>query len=167
VRITHVTTIQAIRAAANTHAESTKRAQRRTAMRKSIWLLLTAFAAVPALAFAHGAKQHHENVRVLEDVDHKNFDRGMKLLTQGLGVKCSTCHVKGDYASDAKPEKMAAREFLAATVSTKTKTVRNAALEDLLVALNKPKAKSPTKVWTSIDALSAKKPVRKTRSNKK
>jgi cytochrome c2 len=36
----------------------------------------------------------------------------MNFITQALGVNCSTCHVRGNFASDEKPEKLTARRML-------------------------------------------------------
>lgn len=36
----------------------------------------------------------------------------MRRYTQALGVQCEHCHVKGDFASDEKPEKETARKMI-------------------------------------------------------
>lgn len=35
----------------------------------------------------------------------------MRKATQGLGVHCDACHVRGDFASDANPKKVTARRM--------------------------------------------------------
>jgi photosynthetic reaction center cytochrome c subunit len=39
----------------------------------------------------------------------------MNLIVQGLGVTCNTCHVRGNFASEDKPEKLKARQMLEMT----------------------------------------------------
>ena len=39
----------------------------------------------------------------------------MNFITQALGVTCNTCHVRGNFASDEKPEKLTARRMLEMT----------------------------------------------------
>ncbi len=37
---------------------------------------------------------------------------GMRVIAASLGVKCAFCHIKGDYASDAKSAKHVARRMM-------------------------------------------------------
>lgn len=61
---------------------------------------------------AHGPKGH-TNLQVLpKDIGHKKLDAVMKAQARSLGVKCTHCHVKGDYASDKKKSKLAARQMM-------------------------------------------------------
>lgn len=39
----------------------------------------------------------------------------MGMFRASLGVKCTACHVEGDFASDAKPEKETARKMIVMT----------------------------------------------------
>jgi hypothetical protein len=39
----------------------------------------------------------------------------MRAFRVGLGVQCDTCHVRGDFASDEKPEKEMARTMIVMT----------------------------------------------------
>jgi hypothetical protein len=39
----------------------------------------------------------------------------MRAFRVALGVQCDTCHVRGDFASDEKPEKETARMMIAMT----------------------------------------------------
>ena len=57
-------------------------------------ILISALSAT--VAYAHGPKGH-QNLKVLRHETHKKFDASMKSFSQGLGVKCSACHVKGAY----------------------------------------------------------------------
>ena len=43
------------------------------------------------------------------------FQEEMNFITQALGVTCGTCHVRGNFASDEKPEKLTARRMLEMT----------------------------------------------------
>jgi len=58
-----------------------------------------------------------KNVQVLKDVNAGEFMRLQTAMTQWVSPKqgCGFCHVSGDYASDAKPEKRAARLMLSMT----------------------------------------------------
>ncbi len=39
----------------------------------------------------------------------------MRAFRAGLGVQCDACHVRGDFASDEKPEKETARKMIVMT----------------------------------------------------
>ena len=115
------------------------------------WLAAAAsLIATPMVAVAHGPKGH-ENLQVIEHADHKTLDAGMKELTKALGAKCSTCHVKGDYASDALQAKLEARALIETALATDDQTKRSAALEDLLKAMDKTAQKNEANVWKAID----------------
>jgi hypothetical protein len=51
-------------------------------------------------------------VKVLTGLLAPQFQEEMNFITQALGVNCSTCHVRGNFASDEKPEKLTARRML-------------------------------------------------------
>lgn len=53
------------------------------------------------------AQQAPKNLKVIKDATQ--LMPTMRTFTQGLGVQCGFCHVQGDQASDAKPEKGTAR----------------------------------------------------------
>ena len=55
------------------------------------------------------------NVKVLTGLLAQQFQEEMNLMVQGLGVTCNTCHVRGNFASEEKPEKLKAREMLEMT----------------------------------------------------
>lgn len=58
------------------------------------------------------AEQVFENVRWLEGVPAGRFLRIMSFgYSRALGVSCTHCHVEGDFASDEKRPKRAAREM--------------------------------------------------------
>jgi hypothetical protein len=71
-------------------------------------LLVTAQAPVPE-------KVTSPNVKVLTGLFAQQFQEEMNLMVQGLGVSCNTCHVRNDFASEEKPEKLKARQMLEMT----------------------------------------------------
>jgi len=54
-------------------------------------------------------------VKVLTGLLAPQFQEEMNFITQALGVSCNTCHVRGNFASDEKPEKLTARKMLEMT----------------------------------------------------
>lgn len=61
------------------------------------------------------------NVKVLTGLYAQQFQEEMNLIVQGLGVTCNTCHVRGNFASEEKPEKLKARQMLEMTKSLNEK----------------------------------------------
>jgi photosynthetic reaction center cytochrome c subunit len=57
------------------------------------------------------------NVKVLTGLYAQQFQEEMNLIVQGLGVTCNTCHVRGNFASEDKPEKLKARQMLEMTMA--------------------------------------------------
>lgn len=55
------------------------------------------------------------NVKVLTGLYAQQFQEEMNLMVQGLGVTCNTCHVRGNFSSEDKPEKLKARQMLEMT----------------------------------------------------
>ena len=55
------------------------------------------------------------NVKVLTGLYAQQFQEEMNLIVQALGVNCMTCHVRGNFASEDKPEKQKARQMLEMT----------------------------------------------------
>jgi hypothetical protein len=55
------------------------------------------------------AQQAPKNLKVIKDASQTMTV--MRGFTAGLGVRCDFCHVQGDQASDAKPEKLTARKM--------------------------------------------------------
>jgi len=55
------------------------------------------------------AQQAPSNLKVLKS--RAEIMPAMQSFTSGLGVQCDFCHVQGDRASDAKPQKVTAREM--------------------------------------------------------
>ena len=52
------------------------------------------------------------NVKVLTGLTAQQFQEEMNFIVQGLGVTCGTCHVRGNFASEDKPQKQTARKML-------------------------------------------------------
>ena len=68
--------------------------------------------ALPASDFGGPtAAEKYKNVKVLTDVSAAEFDRLQQAITSWVAPKqgCAFCHDTGDFASDAKPTKLAAR----------------------------------------------------------
>lgn len=71
------------------------------------------------------SEEHFENLKVLpKNISEEALDSVMDHFKASLGVKCSFCHADGpvidgkqhlDLASDAKPEKLRAREMIQMT----------------------------------------------------
>ena len=55
------------------------------------------------------------SVKVLTGLLAPQFQEEMNFITQALGVNCNTCHARGNFASDEKPEKLTARRMLEMT----------------------------------------------------
>lgn len=73
-------------------------------------------------------KPHWKNLKVLpKDISEKELDKVMDEWRDALGVRCGFCHArdnatnKTDFASDAKPEKNAAREMMKMTAKINKK----------------------------------------------
>ena len=71
----------------------------------------------PAAGGGPSATQAYKNVQVLTDVSATEFMRLQEAITGWVSPKegCGFCHAGTDYASDAKPEKAAARVMLQMT----------------------------------------------------
>lgn len=64
----------------------------------------------------------YKNLKVLpKKISHEELDKVMKHYNAALGVRCNFCHTRNeetnkmDYASDAKEEKVSAREMMKMT----------------------------------------------------
>lgn len=83
-------------------------------------LWLTAVAAL-ALAVPASAQTRRprplENIRTLKGWTGEEVRAEMTLMAQALGVKCDYCHVQGNFASDEKRAKAAARRMITLTQS--------------------------------------------------
>lgn len=116
-------------------------------------LITTTFALVMGLGLGV-AQAHDENMKVLEE--SKGLKKAMKDFSKGVGVKCTSCHVKKDWDSEEKPMKDKSRAFFRAVVGEKDQAKRDAALADLLKMLEKGEAKDPALVWKGVDKMKRK-----------
>lgn len=76
------------------------------------WMSLAATAALAQSRLAQ-TPSHPKNLQVLPRTDTvPQVLAVMRTFTTGLGVRCSFCHVEGDFASDQQPAKQVARRML-------------------------------------------------------
>jgi photosynthetic reaction center cytochrome c subunit len=54
-------------------------------------------------------------VHVLKGLAAPDFEAEMQFMSTALGVSCGFCHVRGNFASDNNPQKVAARRMLEMT----------------------------------------------------
>ena len=73
-------------------------------------MVLTLVAQQPA---AKQSPPNPTNLKVLKAANGAEVSQIMRTFTVGLGVQCTYCHMAGDYASDEKPQKIAARKMIA------------------------------------------------------
>lgn len=59
-------------------------------------------------------------VKVLTGLYAQQFQDEMNLIVQALGVNCTTCHARGNFASEEKPLKQTARRMLEMTKALNT-----------------------------------------------
>ncbi|MGH9403482.1 MAG: c-type cytochrome, partial [Terriglobia bacterium] len=58
------------------------------------------------------AGEAFKNVQVLKDIPANELDPTMEFVASSLGVRCSFCHVEGDFSKDDKHAKVRAREMI-------------------------------------------------------
>jgi len=61
------------------------------------------------------AGEKFKNIKVLNDMPADQLGKVMNIFSASLGVKCSFCHVQGDFAKDDKREKQTARAMIRMT----------------------------------------------------
>lgn len=92
-----------------------------------ITLGLTSVIVFGALASMPPEEQKAKNLKVFpKNISHKELDKHMDEWAKALGVRCNFCHARGadnktDFASDAKPEKLMAREMFRMTAKINKK----------------------------------------------
>lgn len=92
-------------------------------MTPSVFLALLAglvLAAAPASAQENRPPRPPENVKVLTELQGQPLRAEMQRISAALGVKCDHCHVQGNFASDEKPAKRAARRMIEMTRALNT-----------------------------------------------
>jgi len=58
------------------------------------------------------AEEVYKNIQVLKGLPASQLMEVMHHFKDDLGVKCSFCHVQGNFAADTKPEKATARKMI-------------------------------------------------------
>jgi hypothetical protein len=58
------------------------------------------------------AEQVYKNIQVFKGVPASQLDASMAFIAGSLGVKCSHCHVPGQFEKDEKPPKQTARKMI-------------------------------------------------------
>lgn len=58
------------------------------------------------------AAKRYQNIQVLKDLPADDLIPTMRFYSKSLGVRCSFCHVEGNFPSDAKPHKKVARQMI-------------------------------------------------------
>ena len=76
----------------------------------SLGLISPVFAQAPTPTVVESA-----SVKILTGLLAPQLQEEMNFMTQALGVTCNTCHVRGNFASEEKPEKLTARRMLEMT----------------------------------------------------
>jgi hypothetical protein len=73
------------------------------------------------------AAKQYKNIQVLKDLPADQLIPTMRFFAESLGERCSFCHVQGDFASDAKPQKKTARQMILMTkdINKRHKVVMN------------------------------------------
>lgn len=74
-----------------------------------------ALATAPASAQETRPPRPPENVKVLTELQAQPLRAEMQRISTALGVKCDHCHVQGNFASDEKSPKRAARRMIEMT----------------------------------------------------
>jgi photosynthetic reaction center cytochrome c subunit len=83
-------------------------------------LLGLALASAPVAAQENRPPRPPENVKVLTELQGQPLRAEMQRISAALGVKCDHCHVQGNFASDEKAPKRAARRMLEMTRALNT-----------------------------------------------
>jgi phosphopantetheine adenylyltransferase len=83
---------------------------------------LTSLIVFGALASMPQEQEKKMNLKVLpKNLTHKQVEDVMHEWTKALNVRCNFCHERGNNASDAKPEKLMAREMFKMTAKINKK----------------------------------------------
>jgi photosynthetic reaction center cytochrome c subunit len=84
---------------------------------RTLGTILVAGLLCAAAAQAQQAERQPENVQVLTGLSLKELRAEMTMMSDALDVKCTHCHVQGNFASDGNRNKIAARKMLQMTRS--------------------------------------------------
>lgn len=106
---------------------------------------------VSAATSAH-ADEDFKNLKVLKN-NGKDLEKGMKAISKGLGVKCTACHVKGEFDSDKVPAKDKTRAFFTAVVGEKDQAKKDAAAAELIKNVEGAAIKDAKAIWEGVALL--------------
>lgn len=106
---------------------------------------------VSAATTAH-ADENFKNLKVLKN-NGKDLEKGMKAISKGLGVKCTACHVKGEFDSDKVAAKDKTRAFFTAVVGEKDQAKKDAAAAELLKNVEGAALKDAKAIWEGVALL--------------
>ena len=84
-------------------------------MRSVVFLIILAAVVVSGARAQEPAVVDTAGVKVLRGLTVQQFEAEMQLMTQALGVSCSFCHARGDFAAETNPRKATARRMLEMT----------------------------------------------------
>ena len=102
------------------------------AMLLAVCVLLATSMAAPKKTGSAPAKgsaaAKFKNIKVLKNLPAEQLMPIMRKVSASLGERCSFCHMEGNFASDAKPEKIQARQMMIMTgdINTRYRTVNKA-----------------------------------------
>jgi len=82
----------------------------------SLWLM-TSVSSAPSVSSQQPTPQLVDTptVKVLRGLTAPDFEHEMQLMSAALGVSCGQCHLRGNFASDDNPRKVAARRMIEMT----------------------------------------------------
>ncbi len=85
----------------------------------SLWLITSVSSGISVSAAQSPVPQIVDTptVKVLRGLTAPAFEHEMQLMSAALGVSCGQCHVRGNFASDANPRKIAARRMIEMTTA--------------------------------------------------
>src|SRR5688572_29204778 len=117
-------------------------------MRPSLIAFALAAGLVTASTAAH-ADEDFKNLKVLKN-NGKDLEKGMKAVSKGLGVKCTACHVKGEFDSDKVPAKDKARAFMTAVIGEADQAKKDAAAAELVKSVEGAALKDAKSLWEGV-----------------
>jgi hypothetical protein len=84
---------------------------------RTLGLVLSLGYLCAAPVLAQQGEKKPENVQILTGMTLRELRAEMTMMSDALDVKCTHCHVQGNFASDANRNKIAARKMLQMTRS--------------------------------------------------
>lgn len=78
-----------------------------------VWGFFVAFAAGSEITFSQELPDEFQNLKILnEDISKDALKEIMTGFTEQLGVKCTHCHILGEYHRDDNKHKVSARKMI-------------------------------------------------------